>query len=112
MPFSVTRQVPVLPTVTTFGMQVMLLSVGFLGVVAKETVKTAVWLLPLYLACSTTQPEPPGWTVAANVAFTEPWGTVTLLGTLITGLFVARLTGMAPADLDRVTPQVAFAPTV
>ncbi len=41
----------------------------------------------------------------------EPWGTVTLAGTMSAGLLLASDTGIAPAAFDRVTVHDALLPT-
>ena len=60
-------------------------------------------LAPLKAAVTTIQPEADDKAVAEKPALVEPWGTVTVAGTVSAALSLERLTTMFPADFDMVT---------
>lgn len=67
-------------------------------------------LTPLKVAVTTTQPEADVAVVTGNPALAEPWGTVTVGGTVTPVLLLPTLTTMLPAAFERVTTQVVPVP--
>src|SRR5450755_1420096 len=67
-------------------------------------------LNPLRVAVMTIQPGADGWMFAVKTALMEPWGIVTVAGTVMLSLLLERLTTMSPADLVMATVHVRPVP--
>jgi hypothetical protein len=109
----VTRQVPRYPAASDLGEHEIPPSrervpVGGAAVIINMT----DLLTPLKDAVAVTQPEADSSVSAAKAPVVEPCGTVTVAGTVRSGLLLERLTLTLPAALDMVTVHDAFVPAV
>lgn len=111
----VTRQIPREPTVRDFGAQEICFSVTcgvcVLVVVAAVMVNMACFLTEPKVAVRTTQPVAADLVVVTgNPRLADPWGTVTVAGTVTPVLLLPTVTAMLPAGFERTTTQVVPVP--
>jgi hypothetical protein len=78
---------------------------------AAVTVNNWPLLTPLRVADTTIQPVTNDCAVAVKTAVLSPCSTLTLAGTVMAGLLLARVTTMSPVGFDRVAVQAVPVPT-
>ena len=79
---------------------------------ASLMVNNTPMLAPLKVAVTTIQPDADDWVVTGKPALRQPWGTVTLAGTVSPALLLERPTTMFPASFDMVMVHVVLEPAV
>jgi len=74
--------------------------------------KATPLVTPLKVAVTAIIPDTVDRVVTGKLALSEPWGTVTVAGTVSPAFVLARVMTMLPASFDIVTVQLLLEPAV